>query len=67
MPSRLARAASALLLGGLAVAGARPASAAKHDAPRAAALPFIEDDFAGALEKAKASGRPLFVEVWAPW
>ncbi len=31
------------------------------------ALPFIEDDYAGALGRARAAGKPLFVEVWAPW
>lgn len=31
------------------------------------ALPFIEDDFEGAMARAKETGRPLFVEVWAPW
>ncbi len=27
----------------------------------------IEDDFPAALAKAKAQGKPLFVDVWAPW
>ncbi len=31
------------------------------------ALPFIENDFSQALAKARDTGLPLFVEVWAPW
>ncbi len=30
-------------------------------------LPFIENDFSRALDKARESNLPLFVEVWAPW
>jgi tetratricopeptide (TPR) repeat protein len=32
-----------------------------------AALPFIEDDYAKALEEARSSHRLLFVDAWAPW
>ena len=28
---------------------------------------FIENDLAGALAEAKAQGKPLFVDAWAPW
>ncbi len=35
-------------------------------APRAS-LPFLHDDWPGALAQAKASERPLLVEAWAPW
>lgn len=35
--------------------------------PVAAALPFIEDDYARALAQARARKLPLFVDVWAPW
>jgi hypothetical protein len=31
------------------------------------ALPFIENDFPQAIERASAANLPLFVEVWAPW
>ena len=31
------------------------------------ALPFIENDYAHALQEAKARNVPLFVEAWAPW
>jgi thioredoxin-like negative regulator of GroEL len=34
---------------------------------RAEIVPFIEDDYPKALAQAKASGRPLFIEAWAPW
>lgn len=28
---------------------------------------FIADDFPGALARARAEGKPLFVDAWAPW
>lgn len=28
---------------------------------------FVEDDYDGALVRAKAEGKPLLVDVWAPW
>jgi hypothetical protein len=34
---------------------------------RAHALPFIEDDYAAAVARAKAKKAPIFVEAWAPW
>ncbi len=67
MQSRLVRVSIALAFGGIVAAGVRPVSAAKHQPAATPALPFIENDFATALASAKASGRPLFVEVWAPW
>ena len=30
-------------------------------------LPFIENDYAKAIARAKANRLPLFVEAWAPW
>ena len=36
-------------------------------AGHASALPFIENDFAQALARAREANLPLFVEVWAPW
>jgi hypothetical protein len=52
----------------LSAACAAP-NAAVHDTPatHATALPFIENDYAGALAQAKARGVPVFVDVWAPW
>lgn len=34
---------------------------------RAHALPFIEDDYATAIARAKTKNVPIFVEAWAPW
>ncbi|HKA37632.1 MAG TPA: hypothetical protein VKH43_12485 [Thermoanaerobaculia bacterium] len=30
-------------------------------------VPFIEDDYPGALAQARAKKLPIFVEAWAPW
>ena len=30
-------------------------------------LPWVEDDFSGALAQARAKKVPIFVELWAPW
>jgi len=30
-------------------------------------LTFIEDDYPRALAEAKSSGKPLFIDAWAPW
>ncbi len=30
-------------------------------------LPFIENDFAKAVARAKAKNEPIFVDAWAPW
>lgn len=32
-----------------------------------AGLPFIEDDYAAALERARTDDLPIFIESWAPW
>ena len=58
-------------------AGAKTASphdlrALLENTPRPApdgtdALPFIHDDYPRALAEAKRTGRPLFVDAWAPW
>lgn len=49
-----------------------PVAGSAHAAPAAlahtvAALPFIQDDYAKALELARTSHKPMFVEIWAPW
>jgi hypothetical protein len=50
-----------------------PASAAAASTHRPAApharsvLPFITDDYAKALQAARAKKLPLFIESWAPW
>ena len=33
----------------------------------AVALPFIENDYAKAVARAKTKNLPIFVDVWAPW
>ena len=33
----------------------------------AESVPFIEDDYATAIARAKTKKLPLFVEAWAPW
>jgi len=53
----------ALIAIGVACAGRPPAPAAGAKI----ALPFIENDFAHAMTKAREANLPLFVEVWAPW
>src|SRR6266545_4135006 len=30
-------------------------------------IPFISDDYAGALARARAEKKPLFIDMWAPW
>jgi len=46
---------------------ALPAMAAHAKPESKSVLPFIEDDYAKALAEAKASKKPIFVDVWAPW
>jgi len=31
------------------------------------AVPFIDDDYAKVISKARAAKLPVFVEAWAPW
>jgi hypothetical protein len=30
-------------------------------------LPWVRDDYRGALAEARSRGVPIFVENWAPW
>ena len=48
-----------LLLSLLILAGLTPTLMAE--------LPFIQDNYAQALEQAKQRKQPMFVECWAPW
>lgn len=67
----------ALILAAAVGAGCATTPAARVEAPpseqtpRAEAtplrLPFIENDLALALSRAKAENKPLFVDAWAPW
>ncbi len=41
--------------------GSTPKSSAKE------VLPFIADDYPKALALARAEGKPIFLETWAPW
>ena len=41
---------------------AQPSSEGAH-----AGVKFIENDLPGALARAKAENKPLFVDAWAPW
>lgn len=58
----------ALLIAALAAAPT-PVLAAKAAASHAGAqvLPFIEDDYARALQVARQKHLPIFIEAWAPW
>lgn len=54
----------------LAFAGLLLAQCGKSTSPRSVvptALPFIHDDYAGALAKARELKVPLFIDSWAPW
>ena len=53
---------AALACGREAPPPATAATAAAVGAPR-----MVDDDYPGALAKAKASGKLLFVDAWAPW
>jgi len=51
-----------------------PNRGAKDTAPTASGAPaadgtisWIEDDYAGALAKAKTQDKPLVIDMWAPW
>ncbi|MFT3769661.1 MAG: thioredoxin family protein [Minicystis sp.] len=62
---------AAIVLFGCAEAApppAAPAPPAANGTPAAAApIRFIEDDLPAATAKAKAEGKALFVDAWAPW
>lgn len=49
-----------------AVVSVSPVLADASPSPKSP-LPFIEDDYAGALKQARAKNVPIFVENWAPW
>ena len=38
-----------------------------HKSASVAGIQWIEDDYAAALAKARAEGKPLFVDLWATW
>ncbi len=43
------------------------AAAPTPPSPIAPVVTFVEDDYPRALAQAKASGKPLFIDAWAPW
>jgi len=47
--------------------GAPVRAARTPNPPARSVLPFIEDDYAHALEVARAKHIPIFIEAWAPW
>ena len=50
----------------LALAAASAFLGARSAEP-APAVPFIADDYPGALAQARSKKLPIFVEAWAPW
>lgn len=48
----------------LAAASVLPGAGSAEPRP---AVPFIADDYPGALAQARAKKLPIFVEAWAPW
>jgi thioredoxin-like negative regulator of GroEL len=63
----LAASIAAACGGARVAAPARAPSAKASAAPSREVLPFLEDDYPRALAEAKRTGRPLFVDAWAPW
>jgi hypothetical protein len=64
-PALLLAAALALAAGAASAAPAQPTAPSPE--PPKSVLPFIEDDYARALERARQSKLPIFIEAWAPW
>src|SRR5215468_12471495 len=46
---------------------AAPSTASHSSATPPSGIVFIEDDYRGALAKAKAAKKPLFLDSWATW
>ena len=65
-PSTSAPLPTALALGLLWLALAGCAHGGASGDP-GSGIRFLSDDFPGALARARASGKPLFVDAWAPW
>ncbi|MFI5198369.1 MAG: hypothetical protein ACHQJD_07105 [Thermoanaerobaculia bacterium] len=56
---------AAIVVSALVNPSAGAASSAKE--VRKEILPFIADDYPRALAAARAQGKPIFLEAWAPW
>jgi len=52
---------------GLLLALALGTLAAAPAPKKKSVLPFIADDYAKALQEARARKVPIFIEAWAPW
>ena len=46
---------------------AKPVEPAGTAAARKVKIPWISDDYAGALARARSEKRPMFIDMWAPW
>ena len=62
MPGALPRAPTIMIMRKLLISALFAAAALP-----AAALPFIEDDYAKAVARARAKNIPIFADAWAPW
>ena len=51
----------------LALAACSPQSGGDTQTLEGEVLPFIKDDYAGALALAQEKDIPIFVDAWAPW
>ena len=47
--------------------GAKQAAAVPAPEPEQGPIPWIQDDYAGALAKARERGVPVVIDMWAPW
>jgi thiol-disulfide isomerase/thioredoxin/tetratricopeptide (TPR) repeat protein len=52
-----------------AAAAPAPAAPKTAEAPaaRQVAIPWLSDDYAAALARARAEKKPIFIDMWAPW
>ena len=60
-------AALGALLLAFGCAATRPAGRGATPTAMAPVLPFLHDDYPGALALARSKQVPIFVETWAPW
>ena len=71
MTRRLVLLAALLAPGCAEVPAKAPSTAAASTSPAGAAaaapIKFIEDDLPGAMARARAEGKVVFVDTWAPW
>lgn len=58
---------SALVCLALASTLMLPGNSQAATAPSPHGVSFIHDDYAAALQQARASKLPLFAKIWSPW